>query len=160
DAPEEVTKPATPASLTAQDVVSAAPATASNNAPGARASRHSRAERTRSRQEPFMSTTTRPTGVLDLGLSLPLDGRGQPRPLRLPAKHLVTHGVVVGMTGSGKTGLVTVIAEEALRAGVSTLIVDVKGDLPNLLLAYPTFDPSVLVPWVASSEDALDDDAV
>jgi polynucleotide 5'-kinase involved in rRNA processing len=31
---------------------------------------------------------------------------------------LLTHGVVVGMTGSGKTGLVTVLAEEALRAKV------------------------------------------
>ena len=31
----------------------------------------------------------------------------------VPAHHLVTHGVVVGMTGSGKTGLVTVMVEDA-----------------------------------------------
>jgi molybdopterin-guanine dinucleotide biosynthesis protein len=30
----------------------------------------------------------------------------------VPAHHLVTHGVVVGMTGSGKTGLITVMVEE------------------------------------------------
>jgi hypothetical protein len=35
----------------------------------------------------------------------------------LNADDLVTHGVVVGMTGSGKTGLVTVLVEEALRNG-------------------------------------------
>jgi type IV secretory pathway VirB4 component len=34
----------------------------------------------------------------------------------LPAHHQVTHGVVVGMTGSGKTGLLTVMLEEALPA--------------------------------------------
>ena len=57
--------------------------------------------------------------------------------LHLPAHHLVTHGVVVGMTGSGKTGLLMVMVEEALRAQVPVLMIDVKGDLPNLLLAFP-----------------------
>ena len=53
---------------------------------------------------------------LNLGNCLSLDGRGTLAPLLLPAHHLVTHGVIVGMTGSGKTGLLTVIVEEALRA--------------------------------------------
>jgi hypothetical protein len=35
------------------------------------------------------------------------------------------------MTGSGKTRLLPVIAEEALSAGIPTLIIDIKGDLPN-----------------------------
>ncbi|WP_437932994.1 helicase HerA-like domain-containing protein [Sorangium sp. So ce341] len=48
------------------------------------------------------------------------------RPLELPAHHLVTHGVVVGMTGSGKTGLVLVLVEEARSSGVPVLMVDVK----------------------------------
>jgi DNA helicase HerA-like ATPase len=39
----------------------------------------------------------------------------------LPAHHLVTHGLVVGMTGSGKTGLLTVLVEETLRAKVPVL---------------------------------------
>src|SRR5512147_1306724 len=75
---------------------------------------------------------------------------------KMPARHLVTHGVIVGMTGSGKSGLVTVIAEEALRAGIPSLMIDVKGDLPNLLLSFPRFDPSDLIPWIepaATSED-------
>jgi hypothetical protein len=52
------------------------------------------------------------------------------------------------MTGSGKTGLLTVLIEEALRCKVPTIVIDVKGDLPNLLLAFPSFDPKHLVPWV------------
>jgi hypothetical protein len=52
------------------------------------------------------------------------------------------------VTGSGKTGEITVLVEEALSAGVPTIIIDVKGDLPNLLLTFPSFDPGLLVPWV------------
>ena len=69
-------------------------------------------------------------------------------PLRLPPHHLTTHAVVVGMTGSGKTGLLTVLVEEALTAGVPVLMLDVKGDLPNLLLAFPDHSPRHLEPWV------------
>ncbi len=68
--------------------------------------------------------------------------------LHMPAHHLVTHAVVTGTTGSGKTGLVTVLAEEALRAQVPVLVLDVKGDLPNLLLGLPSFDPALVLPWV------------
>ena len=66
----------------------------------------------------------------------------------VPAHHLVTHGVVVGMTGSGKTGLVTVVVEEASRNKIPVLVIDVKGDLPNLLLRFPTFSAEPLLPWV------------
>jgi hypothetical protein len=68
--------------------------------------------------------------------------------LLLPAHHLTTHGVIVGMTGSGKTGLVTVLVEEALSAGVPVLMIDVKGDLPNLLLSFPSLGAESLLPWV------------
>jgi hypothetical protein len=54
------------------------------------------------------------------------------------------------MTGSGKTGLLTVTVEEALRAGVPVLAIDIKGDLPNLLLSFPSFAPEPLVPWAAT----------
>ncbi len=83
-----------------------------------------------------------------MGAVRPLDGSGQAAPLKLPAHHLVTHGVVVGMTGSGKTGLVTVLVEEAIYAQVPVLVIDVKGDLPNLLLTFAASDPAVLEPWV------------
>jgi hypothetical protein len=89
--------------------------------------------------------------ALNLGAWRHIDGSEGGRILRLPANHLVTHGVTVGMTGSGKTGLVTVFVEEALGAGVPTIIIDVKGDLPNLLLTFPSFDPGLLLPWVEAA---------
>src|SRR5690348_5688624 len=98
---------------------------------------------------------------LHLGAWRPLDGSAASAPLRLPAHHLVTHGVITGMTGSGKTGLVTVMVEEALRAKVPVLVVDVKGDLPNLLLTFPSFASSELVPWVdGAATDARSAEAI
>ncbi|MCC6051024.1 MAG: DUF853 domain-containing protein, partial [Thermofilum sp.] len=47
------------------------------------------------------------------------------------AGDLQTHAVVLGATGSGKTGLLAVLAEELAREGVRVLAVDVKGDLAN-----------------------------
>jgi DNA helicase HerA-like ATPase len=92
--------------------------------------------------------------ALNLGAWRYLDGSDGGRDLILPARHLVTHGVVVGMTGSGKTGLVTVMIEEAAKARVPTIVIDVKGDLPNLLLAFPDFNPAHLEPWVEVERDA------
>ncbi len=60
---------------------------------------------------------------LYLGAVSPLSGSGSSA-LHLPAHHLTTHGVVVGMTGSGKSGLVTVLVEEALRAAVPVLVIE------------------------------------
>ncbi|WP_437787294.1 helicase HerA-like domain-containing protein [Sorangium sp. So ce1097] len=98
-----------------------------------------------------------PTRPFALGRSRPLSGDpGAARPLELPAHHLVTHGVVVGMTGSGKTGLVMVLVEEALRSGVPVLMVDVKGDLPNLLFTFPELSPAEFEPWLDPSAAARD----
>src|SRR3954467_14064512 len=93
--------------------------------------------------------------VLNLGAWRHLNGAEGGYVLGLPAEHLVTHGVVVGMTGSGKTGLVTVMIEEAARAKGPTLVIDVKGDLPNLLLSFPNFAPAVLEPWIERDRDDM-----
>ncbi len=79
-------------------------------------------------------------------------------PYDLDADSLVTHGVVVGMTGSGKTGAVTVLVEEALRAGVPVLLLDVKGDLANLALRFDSFAAEPLVSWVEPERG--DDDGI
>jgi hypothetical protein len=90
--------------------------------------------------------------LFNLGSWRNLDGTGGGNPLWLPSNHLATHGVVVGMTGSGKTGLLTVLVEEALRSRVPVLVVDVKGDLPNLLLSLPSFDPASMIPWLDAAD--------
>src|SRR3954468_974812 len=51
---------------------------------------------------------------------------------------LTTHGVIVGMTGSGKTGLAIVLLEEALNAGIPALILDPKGDMGKLAVGDVT----------------------
>ncbi len=61
---------------------------------------------------------------------------------------LTTHGVIVGMTGSGKTGLGVVLIEECLAAGVPTILIDPKGDLTNLLLIFPELRGTDFRPWV------------
>lgn len=72
--------------------------------------------------------------------------------LAIGSSDLTTHGVVVGMTGSGKTGLAIVLLEEALLAGIPTLIIDPKGDMGNLALTFPALDGASFAPWVNTSE--------
>jgi hypothetical protein len=98
--------------------------------------------------------------ALSLGPWRHLDGREGGSALKLPPRHLVTHGAVVGMTGSGKTGLVMVLIEEALGAGIPTIVVDVKGDLPNLLLAFPHFGADEYAPWLEPSTESGADDVM
>lgn len=97
-----------------------------------------------------------PPSSLYLGAWSPLDAPEPCSRLDLPSHHLITHGVVVGMTGSGKTGLLTVLVEDALRPNIPVLMVDVKGDLPNLLLAFPSLHPGAFLPWVESTRAAND----
>jgi hypothetical protein len=59
-----------------------------------------------------------------------------------------THGVIVGMTGSGKTGLGVVLIEEVLAAGLPALVIDPKGDLTNLCLTFPALAPTDFEPWI------------
>jgi hypothetical protein len=61
---------------------------------------------------------------------------------------LTTHGVVTGMTGSGKTGLCVALLEEAALQGIPAIIIDPKGDLTNLLLHFPDLAPQDFQPWI------------
>jgi len=60
----------------------------------------------------------------------------------------LTHGFIVGMTGSGKTGLAIAMIEELLRQGVPVLAVDPKGDLGDLLLLFEKLDAASFEPWI------------
>ena len=53
----------------------------------------------------------------------------------IPASDLLTHGVILGRTGSGKSGLTVALVEEAVAEGSSVIVFDPKGDLTNLALS-------------------------
>jgi hypothetical protein len=65
---------------------------------------------------------------------------------------LTTHGVIVGMTGSGKNGLGVVLIEEALSSDVPCLLIDPKGDLTNLCLVFPQLAAAEFRPWIGESQ--------
>lgn len=64
------------------------------------------------------------------------------------SRDLTTHSVVVGMTGSGKTGLCITMLEEAILDNIPAIIIDPKGDITNLLLTFPDLSPQDFEPWV------------
>ena len=65
---------------------------------------------------------------------------------------LTTHAVVIGMTGSGKTGLCIDLLEEAALHGLPAILVDPKGDLVNLLLHFPQLRPEDFSPWIVADQ--------
>lgn len=74
------------------------------------------------------------------------------KPLLYDSRDLTTHGVCVGMTGSGKTGLCLSLLEEAAIDGIPAICIDPKGDLGNLLLAFPELKPEDFQPWIDAEE--------
>ena len=88
-----------------------------------------------------------------LGRHVDPTSRAPGEPLLYAARDLVTHAVVLGMTGSGKTGLGCVLLEEAALAGIPIIAVDPKGDLGNLLLTFPAQRPEDFAPFVPAGED-------
>jgi hypothetical protein len=70
------------------------------------------------------------------------------------SKDLVTHGVVLGMTGSGKTGLCLALLEEAAMDNIPAIIIDPKGDISNLLLTFPDLDARSFRPWINEDDAA------
>ncbi len=68
------------------------------------------------------------------------------------AQDLTTHGFIVGMTGSGKTGLGVSLIEEAALDGIPVIAIDPKGDLGNLALTFPKLAPTDFRPYVDESE--------
>jgi hypothetical protein len=68
------------------------------------------------------------------------------------AKDLTTHAVIIGMTGSGKTGLGIGLIEEAAIDKIPVIAVDPKGDLGNLLLTFPDLAAQDFRPWVNAEE--------
>ena len=98
-------------------------------------------------------------GVFYLGKRVdPESGKPGREPLLLDARRLTTHAVCVGMTGSGKTGLLVSLIEEAAIDDIPAIVIDPKGDLANILLTFPQLRPSDFRPWL--EEDAAKRDGL
>lgn len=70
----------------------------------------------------------------------------------LDTRKLTRHGVLLGMTGSGKTGLGVCLLEEIAMSGVPILAIDPKADLTNLALRFPELKASDFEPWIDPGE--------
>ena len=98
-------------------------------------------------------------GVFYLGRRVdPDSGKPGREPLLLDARRLTTHAVCVGMTGSGKTGLLVSLIEEAAIDDIPAIVIDPKGDLANILLTFPDLRPADFRPWL--EEDAAKRDGL
>jgi len=83
----------------------------------------------------------------------PKSGESTDKPFCYDPDDLTTHAVVVGMTGSGKTGLCLDIMEEAALNNLPAILIDPKGDITNLLLHFPELLPDDFEPWM-NADDA------
>lgn len=77
---------------------------------------------------------------------------GKKMPLVYQNKDLLTHAAIIGMTGSGKTGLGISLLEEAAIDNIPSIIIDPKGDMTNLLLTFPNLEASDFEPWIEEQE--------
>jgi Helicase HerA, central domain len=99
-------------------------------------------------------------GALYVGGAVDEEGKRSGDPLVYDSDNFTTHGVIVGMTGSGKTGLGMCLVEEALLSGVPCLVIDPKGDMGNLLLNFPDFRAADFQPWIDEGEAKRQDKTV
>lgn len=91
---------------------------------------------------------------LYIGKSFDARSRSLGEPFFVDASDFTTHGIVIGMTGSGKTGLSVCIIEELLKSNVPVIVIDPKGDMANLALAFDRLDPAQFEPWVDRDDAA------
>src|SRR4051812_920237 len=94
-------------------------------------------------------------GAFYLGSGYDLaERKRRPELVLYDSRHLTTHALCVGMTGSGKTGLCIGLLEEAAIDGIPAIVIDPKGDIANLLLTFPGARPQDFLPWIDVEEAA------
>jgi hypothetical protein len=78
----------------------------------------------------------------------------------LKNKNFTTHAAIIGMTGSGKTGLGVGIIEEAALDNIPSIVIDPKGDMSNLCLTDPDFNGRSFEPWTAEEARSKNEDPI
>ena len=78
----------------------------------------------------------------------------------LKNKNFTTHATIIGMTGSGKTGLGIGLLEEASIDNIPSIVIDPKGDMGDMLLTDPEFKAESFAKWVADDAKAKGEDAL
>jgi hypothetical protein len=76
----------------------------------------------------------------------------------LKNKNFTTHAAIIGMTGSGKTGLGIGLIEEAAIDNIPAIVIDPKGDMGDLCLTDPQFRPEIFETWVKDEAQAKGED--
>ena len=84
-----------------------------------------------------------------------------PKQLRLPSEEMIlgspfyvspydllTHAIILGMTGSGKTILGKSIIEEAALQEIPSILIDPKGDLASMKLVFPSLKSEDFISWI------------
>ena len=91
-------------------------------------------------------------GAFYLGREYDLSSKQAGGSLLYDSKDMVTHGVCVGMTGSGKTGLCSGSWRRRPSTACPAIVIDPKGDLADLLLTFPDLRPEDFRPWISEEE--------
>jgi len=98
-------------------------------------------------------------GLFYLGRDVDPDSLEQTEILTLlKNKNFTTHAAIIGMTGSGKTGLGIGLLEEAAIDNIPAIVIDPKGDMGDLLLTDPEFRAENFLPWVEEEARAKGED--
>lgn len=94
--------------------------------------------------------------MTELYLGKHLDPNGIPTELyRHRLSDLITHTFICGGSGSGKTVMGKAIIEESALKGVPSIMIDLKGDLSSLALAFCELAAPVVAPWIEVEDHAM-----
>jgi len=112
-------------------------------------------------QEYFMQEIYEKLGLFYLGKDIDKQRMEVTEALTLlKNKNFTTHAAIIGMTGSGKTGLGIGLIEEAAMDNIPSIVIDPKGDMGNLCLTDPAFSSDSFEPWVKDEASVKETDPV